>query len=153
LIIQDQPGFAENPDGSGGWPSPKYFIDAGRAEERHRSLSMMIAGRRCYMCQQGGEELVAASDLQEQIDRIVDHCAATSDYLLPDTPLKEAIFRIILSGGNEPMAAEAICAILANRWGDMVALQRNTSPSVIGRLLEHSENYCIARAPEAEGDE
>ncbi len=152
MIIQDQPGFAENPDGSGREASPKYFIDVGRAEERHRSLSMMIAGRRCYMCQQGDEELAAASDTQEQIDRIVDHCAATSDYLLPDTPLKEAIFRIILSGGNEPMAAEAICEILTDKWA-MIAYPRNTSPSVIGRLLEHSENYCIARAPEAEGDE
>ena len=110
-MMQNQPQIEEASKqavDNGDTPLPRYFIDEGMAEARHRSLPLMIASRRCYTCQQGDVESPALSDLQPFIDRIVEHCALTSDYLLPDTPLKEAIFRVILAGGNKPMTAEEI---------------------------------------------
>ena len=114
-MMQEQPQVEEattQADDNGDMPLPRYFIDVGQAEARHRSLSLMIAGRRCYTCQQGNVQTPASSDLQPFIDRIVEHCALTSDYLLPDTPLKEAIFRVLLAGGNKPMTAAEIREIL-----------------------------------------
>ena len=130
----------------------KYFIDAGMAEQRSRSLPVMTASRQCYMCQQSAEEALASTEASEFIDRIVGHCAQAQDYLLDDTPLKEAIFRVLLSHGNEPMDAGEISAALGEKWMSATN-QRNTSPAVIERLLQHSENYCIASHVEGEGED
>ena len=126
----------------------KYFIDAGKAEERSRSLPVMIASRQCYMCQQSAQEALATSEASEFIDRIVEHCAQEQDYLLEDTPLKEAIFRVLLSRGNAPMNAGEISAALSEKWA-VATNQRNTTERIIRRLLDHSESYCIAPHHEA----
>ena len=131
-------------------PPPRYFISQEEAELRHRSLPLLISSKRCYACKQGDEEEPqASSDVQQYIDRIAEHCGQASDYLLPDTPSKEAIFRVILAGGNEPMTAQEISQILSEKWA-LTAYPRDASPRVIRRLLDHSGSYCIARVPEPE---
>ena len=139
-------------DGASQDRSAKYFIDTEMAEERRRSLSVMIASRQCYMCQQAvDEEELASAETSDLIDRIVDHCASANDYLLDDTPLKEAIFRVLLSRGNEPMGADEISADISERLANATN-QRDTRPEVIARLLRHSESYCIARVRKNEGE-
>jgi hypothetical protein len=133
-------------------PLPRYLIDLVGACTHRRSLPMLIAGKRCYQDQQGDEDVVKASDVKPYIRRIRDHCAEMSDYLLPDTPIKEAIFRVMLAGGNKPVNAEDITAVLTEKWA-MTAYPRDTSPEVIQRVLEHSGSYCIARIPEPEVEE
>ncbi len=135
-------------DGASGGQPAKYFIDAEMAEERRRSLPVMIASRQCYVCQQAvDEEELASVEARDLIDRIVDHCASANDYLLEDTPLKEAIFRVLLSRGNGPMGADEISADISERLANATN-QRDTRPEVIEKLLQHSENYCIARLQE-----
>ena len=129
----------------------KYFIDAEMAEARRRSLPVMVASRQCYMCQQAVEEEIDSTEAKELIDQIVDHCASANDYLLEDTPLKEAIFRVLLSRGNQPMGANEISVAISEKWVNATN-QRNTSPSVIERLLRHGESYCISPYREDEDD-
>ena len=128
---------------------PKYLIDFEAGVTGSRSLPMLIASRRCYLCQQADEDSAVDADPQGFIDRITEHCAAERDYLLPDTPLKEAIFRVLLANGNEPMDAEEISVILTEKWA-MTPFPRNTAADVISRLADSSRNYCIARVPEPE---
>ena len=129
-------------------PPSRYFVDASQADIQHRSLAVMVAARRCFAHQQADEEAPAASSApQPYIDTIAGHCVETSDYLLPDTPLKEAIFRVILAGGNEPTTAEDIGRILADKWA-MSPYPRDLSPEVLQRLLDHSESYLIVKLPE-----
>lgn len=126
----------------------RYSIDLERARGQRRSVSAMIAGRRCFACRQADtEESVPTSDPQDHITQIAKQCADTSDYLLPDTPLKEALFRVLLAGGNEPMTAEQVSEALLSRWA-MSAYPRDLSATVIGILLDNSSNYCIAALPE-----
>ena len=129
----------------------KYFIDADVAEARRRSLPVMVASRQCYMCQQAVEEEIDSAEAKELIDQIVDHCASANDYLLEDTPLKEAIFRVLLSRGNQPMGANEISVAISEKWVNATN-QRNTSPSIIERLLRHGESYCISPYREDEDD-
>ena len=89
------------------------------------------------------------SDAAPFLKRIVAHCTDTPDYLLPDTPLKEAIFRVLLSRGNKPVNAEEISRELSEKWAN-TPYPRDVSTGVIQRLLEHSDTYCIARVPEPE---
>lgn len=134
-------------------PQPQYYVSTETAEASHRALPLLIASRRCFMDQQADEEPPALdSDAQEFIDRIASHCKDTSDYLLPDTPLKEAVFRTILAGGNQPMTPGEISEILSDKWA-MTPYPREISPAVIQKLLDTSQYYCIAQVPVPETEE
>ena len=122
----------------------RYYIDLDGAVIQNRSVSAMIAERRCYVCQQeDAGEPMQDTDPKGLIDRIAKQCSQTDDYLLPDTPLKEGIFRIILAGGNKPMTADNISEELTARWA-MSTYPRDLSSGVISRVLEHAQSYCVA---------
>ena len=128
--------------------SPEYFIAVDEESNADRSLAAVIAARRCYACRQADDDKVAAdADPQPYIDRIVEQCADTPDYLLPDTPLKEAVFRELLAGGNRPRTAKDISESLSARWA-MATYPRDISPEVLGRLLGNSQGYGIIAVPE-----
>lgn len=134
-------------------PLPQYLINPDGTGKKLRSLALLIASKRCYQDQQADEEAPnAESNVKPFIDQIREHCSETSDYLLPDTPLKEAIFRVILAGGNEPVTAEEISLILTEKWS-MTAYPRDVSTRVIQRLLDRSSTYYIARVPEPKPEE
>ena len=121
----------------------RYFVDARVAEESGRSLPLLLGSRRCYADQQADEEL-GGGKAKVIIARIAGHCGEESDYLPPDTPLKEAIFRVILAGGNKPTTAEDISTILTDKWA-MSPFPRDLSPRVMERLLDSSDSYCIGQ--------
>ena len=136
-----------------GQATPSYQIDVNEAETRRRSLPMLIASKRCYACQSADdEEPTQTSDIGPYIERIVDHCAETPDYPLEDTPLKEALFRAILAGKNEPATSEELSEMLKERWA-MTPNPRNISPQVIQKVLDQGGSYCIVRLPEPESEE
>lgn len=133
----------------------QFFISEDHAASIGAALPLMIANRLGYMDKQAlEEEPNADSDIRLYIDLIVASSSNDADYLLPDTPLKEALFRIILANGNQPMNADEISEILNERWA-MSAYPRNLAPHVINRLLEHSANYCIVPVedPDEEGED
>ena len=122
----------------------KYFIDPAMADSTGRSLPVLVASRQCYMCLQGlDEDSTIHADSQDFFDQILGHCSQAPDFLLPDTPLKETIFRVLLAHGNEPMDAAQISEFIGQRWA-MTQFPRNTSPEVIQLLLDSSDFYCIA---------
>ena len=134
-------------------PPPEYLIDVVEADQDGRAIALVIASKRCYMDQQADDEPpTRSSDPKSFIRRIASHCASTEDYLLPDTPLKDAIFRVMLAGGNVPTTPESISEILSEKWA-MTAYPRDISPSVIQRLLDNSQAYSIFRIPEPEAEE
>ena len=129
-------------------PLRRYRIDAEAAKVQRRALSQMLTSRKCYNCQQADSgDPLEPPEVRPQVERIAEHCAQTADYLLPDTPLKEAIFRVILAGGNKPMTADDISQVLSEKWAS-TPFPRNTSTEVIQRLLDHSGAYCIWAVPE-----
>ena len=126
----------------------RYYIGLDSADGGHRSLAATIGWRKCYACRQADtEESVLSSEPGEQIAQIARQCSDTPDYLLRDTPIKEAIFRVVLAGGNEPMTAEQVSGDLMSRWA-ISAYPRDLSPAVIGRLLDHSQSYSIVHLPD-----
>ena len=129
-------------------PPARYQIDAREAEILGRSLPMLIASKRCYACQSADdEEPSQSSDAGPYIQRIAEHCAETEDYLLEYTPLKEALFRVILARGNEPTMSEELSQTLKDRWA-MTPNPRDISAEMIQKVLDHGGSYCIVRLPE-----
>ena len=127
-----------------------YFIDAKITDLYGKSLSFLVAGRMCWMCRQGWDDYqVILSEPRELIGTIAGHCATQQDYLLPDTPLREAIFRALLANANAPMTANEISAVLTQKWA-MTPFPRDTSPEVIQRLMDSDAYYCIGPASETD---
>ncbi len=125
----------------------QFIVDLTKDGNQGRSLSVLIASRRCYMDQQGEDDAeILVADPKKLIRQIAGHCADAPDYLLPDTPLKESIFRTLLAANNKPLTAEEISAQLSERWS-RTAQARDVSPDVVRRLLENSPLYSITRAP------
>ncbi len=121
----------------------RYHVDLDSAEEQGRSAAAMVAARRTYQVRQGDtEETMEAFNTQDYLDQLVKQCADDPEYLLPDTPLKEAAFRVLLAGGNKPMTAEEISEDLTKRWA-MSPYPRDTSPAVVTKMLAHSDSYLV----------
>ena len=94
-----------------------FVISEEQAARIGAALPLMIADRLGYMDRQAlEEEPTPDSDIQTYIDLIVASSSHDADYLLPDTPLKEALFRLILANGNQPMTADQISETLTQRW-------------------------------------
>lgn len=119
----------------------KFQVDYHAGAETRVSMALLIASRKCYECRQNDiEASVAQSDPKIHVKRVSQHCFNSADYLLPDTPLKEAIFRVLLSKGNRGMTAEEISTVLTTRWA--LSTNRRAIPAgVILRLLKASAYY------------
>ena len=125
----------------------QYYVDIDGEQASGASAAALVATRRCRSCAEAdGEDL--AGDPAEAVATIADHCSTAEDYLLPDTPLREAVFRLILEGGNEPKSAKEISEALASRWSSNPA--RDVSRQVVGRLLEHGQSYRIVAVEESD---
>ncbi len=133
----------DNGNGSEQREPIRYYVEVEASEAS--SVSLLISDRRDFMSQQHDTiDEAASADPLVMIDQIADQSAGTPDYLLPDTPLKEAVFRVLLAKRNEPMSASDVSEEL-KQWWTMSTYPRDLSPSVIGRLLENMNSYSIAR--------
>lgn len=130
-------------------PQPaRYAISEDAANELRRNLSLVAYSRQCYMCQQEMEIAESASvPLSDFMDNIAECCAEKPDYLLPDTPVKEAVFRFLLARRNKPATVEEISDELSRRWA-MTHFPKPTSPSVMRRLLGGVRDYYCIEAVE-----
>ena len=126
----------------------RYYVDVKEDTGQRRSAKAMIADRKCSICRQADTtESIMAETANIIIKQITTQCSKTQDFLLPDTPLIEGIFRIILAGGNKPISADEISKELLDRWS-MSAYPRDLSPVVVKKVLDRNESYSIiAKAP------
>lgn len=121
-----------------------YFLSADAANDARRSLALIVYGRQCWMCRQGvGMAQAVIASPQYFLEAIADHCSQEPDYLLPDTPMKEAAFRVLLARRNAETTAEQVSEELSSRW-IATQFQRDTSPRVMRRLLDSARDYyCV----------
>ena len=124
-----------------------YHIDTqGEEDTRRRAIKHMIVSRMGYTNQQSfTADVIEDMEAEDMIQHVAYQAADTADFLLPDTPLKEAIFRVLLANENKPMTPEQISKTLEDKW-PITPYPRDLSPAVIERLLENSgDTYCIAQ--------
>lgn len=131
----------ENVDSQQARSEIKFRVDYDAGAAASVSIALLIASRKCYQCRQNDiEASVAQSDPKIHVERVSQHCFKAADYLLPDTPLKEAVFRILLSNRNRGMTAEGISTALSTRWAKSTN-SREISAGIIRSLLETSPYY------------
>jgi hypothetical protein len=119
----------------------KYAINLN--DESHRSIALLIADRREYLVKQSDSiQNILSYNLKDLIKDISTKAIDSKEYLLPDMPLKEAVFRTILANKNKPISAGAISQKLKNSW-PVNTYPRDMSPKVIQSLLKNMKEYPI----------
>lgn len=143
---------------------PAYQIDRGWYQEQDRSLDQVLAVRQCVNHQTdrpaanerrraipdpatGELRFVTAepSESDDPIEAITECCATQSDFITPMMPLMEAIFRVLLAKGNQPLTAEEIHDEL-RAWFAASSRSRYFTVETIARLLENDRYYGIRPA-------
>ena len=130
----------------------RYKLDVENTHGSSASLSALVAARKCYMHRPTGNEHSALDVTPaEHIREVRGCCADAPDFLLPDTPIKDAVFRVFVARGNKPLTAQDISDDLSERWAAS-AYPRDLSARVIQRVLDSAANYFIHEMPEPKAD-
>jgi len=122
--------------------SPRWFIDLDWYRQNNRSFLALAQGCLCPEC---GERLkegeISAADL---VTTIRDCCSKTPDFITGKVPILEAIFRLFLANGNQPLDLEEMGRQLSDWRGGETS---GTSAQVLSRLLERDQYYGLRQAP------
>ena len=119
----------------------KYAINLN--DESHRSIALLIADRREHLVKQSDNiQNILSYNLKDLVKDISTKAIDSKEYLLPDMPLKEAVFRTVLANKNKPISAVAISQKLKNSW-PVNTYPRDMSPKVIQSLLKNMKEYPI----------
>ena len=121
----------------------KYKIDVEQNIFTHKSIKSLIANRKCYQDKQSEPSSSGGLlEAQEHMDRIITCCSQMPDYLLPDTPIKEAIFRSIIANNNKPISAMEIKNFLSKTL-ESGPYPRDISIGLIEKILLEDKDYGI----------
>ena len=129
--------------------NPRYSIDVKAFEASGKSFAYAIYTR---MSERGMAQLGGTADApprplgtpSEYMKVIASVCSREPDYMLPGTPISEAVFRLLLSHNNRPMTLQEIQGGLAAAWASVIYL-KNLSDDVVRRMLDLPNEYFIRR--------
>ena len=117
-----------------------YVIDPDRAREFKRSPGAIFLSRRCPECQERLEDKWADTPEATQIKEIVKCCATKNDYIRPDMPMQEIIFREILATGNKAISLEQLHYLVTDKWYTPTN-PRNIRVSSLKKVLDGDIHY------------
>ena len=126
--------------------SPRYHINQKAYETSGRSLAFTIYSR---MSKEGKK---AASDAgfangfapaAEYMKIMSTICSGKSDFLLPGTPITEAVFKLLASNSNKPMTIDEIYSGLTDAWTSVIYL-KNLSDEILSLILQNDNEYLIS---------
>ncbi len=127
---------------------PKYQIDVRAFDASGRSFAYAVYSR----LSPGGRAVVddgktpggfgSASEYMKVISNI---CSKEPDFLLPGTPITEAVFKLLLANTNKAMTLDEIQSGLTTAWASVIYL-KNLSDEILRRMLDRENDYFIKRA-------
>lgn len=133
------------------YEGPWYVIDPTWYEEHGVALVDVIRSRRSPSSAQGASKesrgrrrtaTKSAGSWEQEMQLLARTVASTPDFVTSDTPLLEAVFRMLLAEKNRPVALQEIADLLRQRYasGD---LPRDVNITALQRLLERQTSYGI----------
>ena len=129
----------------------KYTIDFAALAASGRSSSFALSTRlcgRCPACEKQSKDSPAFNrSPQDLMKQIANSCSREPAYLLPGTPVTEAVFRLMLASNNRPMTVQEVQGGLTQAWASVIYL-KNLSDEVIRRMLEQPNEYSIGPVAE-----
>jgi len=138
---------------------PRYYVDLRWYDENNRSFRAVAQTRLCESCKQklGTETQERVPTIDPRTGRVVFEmrsvpfaqnpmtvirgcCSKRRDYITSETPITEAIFRVFLASGNQPMEVERIREELGN-YVSMGERPHNYGPELIERVIKADRYY------------
>ncbi len=131
-----------------GYLTDKFAIDPGRLAGWGRSFQVLLLHRRCVSCwgtliQEEGQGMNVT--VAQHLRRIASQCSTTPEFIKPEMPVMEAVFRILLGDRNRPNTVEEIFQKLRERWSDPTN-PRTPTPETLHRMLTRDAYYGFAQA-------
>ena len=143
----------------------RFFIDLQWYNENDRSFQTMAQARMCRSCQSklGTEVQERVPTIDQKTGRVVFEmrsvpygsnplsvirscCSKERYYITPETPLLEAVFRVLLANGNQPSDVETIREQLSN-WISLLDRPHGYSAELITRLIKNDRYYGLREFP------
>jgi hypothetical protein len=127
---------------------PKYQIDTKAFDTSGRSFSFAIYSR---LSQSGkaviddGKSVGGFGVPAEYMKVMSNICSKEPDFLLPGTPITEAVFKLLLANTNKAMTLDEIQSGLTTAWASVIYL-KNLSDEILRRMLDLENDYFIKRA-------
>ncbi|HEY8885248.1 MAG TPA: hypothetical protein VIO35_08055 [Chloroflexota bacterium] len=140
----------------------RYYIDERWFTEHNKSFRAVAQTRMCPACRKkiGTEvqeriptvdgrgrvvyELRSVPFASNPRSEIGKHCSKESGYLTAETPLLEALFRVFLANGNQPIEIDQIREQLAS-YVPATERPRGYAPEILERLMETNNGYGLQR--------
>ena len=127
---------------------PKYQIDTKAFDASGRSFEFAVYAR----LSKNGKAIVDDGDsaggfgsAAEYMKVMSNICSKELDFLLPGTPITEAVFKLLLANTNKAMTLDEIQSGLSAAWSSVIYL-KNLSDDVLRRMLDQENDYFIRRA-------
>lgn len=136
------------------YEGPWYAIDPDWYQEHNVDLADLVHSRRAQLGGQpakreakGRGKAVPTSQRvswEQEMESLAEAAATSRGFVTSDTPLLEAVFRMLLAERNQPLALQELASLLRERFasGD---LPRDISLPTLQRLLERQKAYGIRK--------
>lgn len=124
--------------------SPLYYISFERLAELNRSAIAILAARRGPSAPSRLKPDNELKDPQELVEEIAEHSAREQDFIRPDMPLQEMVFRVLLARRNQPTALRDLHYELTEKWSTPIR-PINVTESGLRRILESDTYYGFAQ--------
>lgn len=137
----------------------KYFIDLIWHDDHNRSFRAMAQARFCPSCREkiGTETQERVPTVDQRTGRVVfevravpygenplavirDCCSKGRGYITPDTPVMEALFRVFLANGNQPIDLDTLREQL-EQWVPLYSKPHGYAPDFLQRLIAADDYY------------
>lgn len=122
----------------------RYFIDLHWFEQNGRSFATLARSRLCSSKHSQHSTVEASPKL---LATLKDCCSKREGFFSPDLPLRELIFRLLLSTGNEPLELGQIAEKLKD-WLLQAGDIRDASLSRLKRIIGSDQYYGLRIFPE-----
>jgi len=122
-----------------------YFIDMNWYQERGRSFTLLATSRLCPSSQ---KKKIPKSETA-LLNTMKQCCSKWEEFVTPNMPLLEMIFRLFLANSNQPLALEQIQEKLQQRLSDS-SEPRDLSISKLKRIIDEDRYYGLRPATPAD---
>ena len=119
---------------------PSYAIDPERIKQSNRSLEAMLESRRGAPSAAKSKSPKKPPTTQQAIREFASWASKKEDFIKPEMPMQEIIFRIILAGKNEPVSLENLHFAVTDRYYTPIN-PRNISEPGLRRVLDNDTYY------------
>ncbi|HVC35742.1 MAG TPA: hypothetical protein VNL16_19715 [Chloroflexota bacterium] len=141
---------------------PRYYIDERWYTDHSKSFRAVALTRLCTTCRRklGTEvqervptvdgrgrvvfEMRSVPFASSPLSVIRNDCSKQREYITPETPLAEAIFRVFLANSNQPTDVEGIREQLGN-YISLASRPHGYAPELIASIVENDHLYGFKR--------